>query len=168
VLAQVGHVPHLMAKVEPGGAVDRALQAAPRLSDHITNSLTPGPNGGVMLAVDISRIGRVAAKIAYGLYCLRYGPGKPREAFALASLSGPGEEPPPYIAAAMFKWPGIQRKRWTVVQRSVFHFLFAKGWMVSDPPLYCLMNFHETMLAAVSCPPPVGASQDDRLRSKPW
>lgn len=38
VLAQVGHRPHLMAKVEEGGAVDRALSAAPGLDEIITKS----------------------------------------------------------------------------------------------------------------------------------
>lgn len=162
-LAQVGHVPHLMAKVEPGGVVDRTLQAAPRLDDQIINALTPGEDGRIWFAMDIARIGRVATKIAYGLYCLRYGLGAPLEAFAPRWLSGPEEEPP-----AMWNWPGIRRKRWTVVQKGAFRFLFAKGRMVSDPPLYCFMNFHHTILAAVSCPAPVGRRKNDRLRARPW
>jgi hypothetical protein len=167
-LAQVGHVPHLMAKLEPGGTVDRALQAAPLLDDHITSSLTPGEDGRVWFTVDLSRIGRVVTKIAYGLYCLRYGPGAPFEAFAPIWLSGPGQEPPQFVVAAMWNWPGIRRKRWTVVQKDVFSFLFAKGWMASDPPLYCLMNFHHTILAAVACPPSVGKRKSERLRSRSW
>jgi len=167
-LAQVGHVPHLMAKVEPGGVVDRALQAAPRLDDHIVNALTPGEDGRVWFAADLARIGRVATKIAYGLYCLRYGPGAPLEAFATRWISGPEEELPQPIVAAMWNWPGIRRKRWTVVQKGVFSFLFAKGWMVTDPKLYCIINFHDTILAAVTCPAPVGRRRKDRLRARPW
>lgn len=60
VLAQIGHVPHLMAKLEPGGTADRALQGAPRLDNHFTSCLVPGPDGGVQLTVDLARIGRIA------------------------------------------------------------------------------------------------------------
>jgi hypothetical protein len=67
----------------------------------------------VLFTVDLARIGRIATKIAHGLYCLRYGPGAPREAFAPVWLSGPGDEPPQFIVAAMWNWPGIRRKRWT-------------------------------------------------------
>jgi len=41
VLAQVGHRPHLMAKVEEGGAVDRALSAAPGLDESSRSPCRP-------------------------------------------------------------------------------------------------------------------------------
>lgn len=169
VLAHVGHQPHLTEKVEPGGVVDRALSTAPGFDQHIENSLSPGEDGRIWLQVDLGRIDRIATKVAYGLYCLQYGMGPPLKEFSTCWLSGPEQEiPMPFIAAQHF-WPGIRRKRWVTVQAGVFRFLFARGWMTTDPPLYCFLDFHQTILAAVSCPSAVRRRQPyKRLAAKPW
>ncbi|MCA3632245.1 MAG: hypothetical protein INF16_05590 [Methylobacterium sp.] len=168
VLAQVGHVPHLMAKVEAGGVVDRALSASPGLDAVVTHALHVAQDGRVCLAPDFDRLSRVVTKIAYGLYCLKYGASRSQEQFSLHWLAGSGQKLPQHLVAALYVWPGIRRKRRSVVQKGVFSFLFARGWMVGDPPLYCLMDFHETILAAVSCPAPIGQKADKRLRAKAW
>ncbi|GEM_PF-1800434 len=168
VLAQVGHHPHLMAKVEEGGAVDRALSAAPGLDEIITKSLSPGDDGRVWFQPDIDRISRITTKVAFGLYCLRYGRGASLQDFSTHWIAGPEQEVPQHLVAAQWIWPGLRRKRWTTVQKGAFGFLFAKGWMVGDPPLYCMLDFHETIFAAVSCPSAVGRKSNQRLRSRPW
>lgn len=168
VLAQVGHHPHLMEKVEPGGSIDRTLAASPGLDETVTNALKVAEDGRVWFQPDISRITRVIAKLAYGLFCLKYGHGAALKDFSVHWLAGPGEEIPQHLVAAHWVWPGIRRKRRTLVQKGVFSFLFAQSWMAGDPPLYCMMDFHETIFAAVSCPAPVGRRADKRLRSKPW
>jgi hypothetical protein len=168
VLAQVGHVPHLMAKVDEGGVVDRALAASPGLDAVVARALQVAQDGRVWLAPDFDRLSRIVTKIAYGLYCLKYGAARSREQFSLHWLAGPGQELPQHLVAAHFVWPGIRRKRRSVVQKGVFSFLFARGWMVGDPPLYCLMDFHDTIFAAVSCPAPAGQKADKRLRAKAW
>ena len=168
VLAHVGDRPHLSAKLEEGGSVDRALEYAPKLDDKIIASLNTTADGRIFFEPDIARIGRIAAKVAFGLFCLQYGPGTKLGDFSTSWVSGPGHELPQHLIAAQWNWPGIRRKRWTHVQKNIFSYLFAKGWMVNDPPLYCLINFHETVVAAVSCPAGIGRPKQRRLRAKPW
>lgn len=167
-LAQVGIAPHLTAKVLSGGSVDRALSTSPALDDRIIGSLSVADDGRVWFAPEKHRIARVAGKIAFGLYCLRYGLGHAMRSFETVGLYGPGDEVPEQIIAAQHIWPGARRKRWTVVQQGVFSFVFAKGWMATDPPLFCMINFHETLFAVVACPAPIGRGAKRRLRDKPW
>jgi hypothetical protein len=168
VLALIGHRPNLMAKLDENGVIDRTLMASAGLDAMIINSLTPDEDGRVSFKVDLDRIAIVTNKIAYGLFCLKYGLGTSSRLFSTLWISGPGQEIPPNFIAAQWIRPGLRRKRWTVVQSSSFSFLFAKGWMTGDPPLYCMMNFHDTIFVAVGCPPPVGRKSGKRLRSKPW
>lgn len=167
ILAQIGERPHLMAKLEPGGKVDRALSKSPGLDETITKALSV-VGERVYLTPDFKRIDPILRKIAYGLYVLRYGRGAKFDGFSVCSISGPGEEIPGHLVAAQWNWPGQRRKRWTVVQEGVFSFMFARGWMVHEPSLYCLLDMHETIFSAVSCPPPSGRRSTARLRSKPW
>jgi hypothetical protein len=168
ILAQVGHHPHLMAKIEEGGVVDRALSAAPGLDETITKSLVAGDDGRVWFRPSLDRVGRITTKLAFGLFCLKYGRGAAIRDFSTDWISGPEQEIPQRLVAAQWIWPGLQRKRWTTVQKGSFSFLFAKGWMADDPPLYCLLDLHGTIFAAVRCPAPIGRPRDRRLRSKPW
>lgn len=167
-LAHVSSNPQLVAALESGGILDRALAAAPHLDDRITSALMPDGEGRVWFSPEVDRIRRIAKKIAFGLYCLRYGIGRRLTDFDGNDLFGPGETFPQHLIAAQWIWPGLRRKRWTTVQAGMFSFLFAKGWMGDDPPLYCFINFADTMIAVVSCPPPVGRPRAMRLRSKPW
>jgi hypothetical protein len=168
VLANVGDRPHLMEKLEPGGKVDRALEAAPGLDQIITNALNLDKDGRIWLQPDFERISRITTKLAYGLYCLTYGRGASHSDFSTLHHFGPGAELPQQLIAAQYIWPGIRRKRWITVQSGVFNYLFSKGWFGGDPPLYCFMDFHHTSLAVVACPPPIGRKVEKRLRSKPW
>ena len=154
VLAKVGHVPQLMAKVEEGGVVDRALQRAPALDQRIVDSLEVRSDGRVWLMPERERILRVVQKIAYGLFICRYGVRASIGAFSALAVYGPEEEIPQPIVAATHYRPGIRRKPWISVQNGVFSYLFAKGWFLQDPPLYCLVDLHRTLLCVVACPDP--------------
>ena len=154
VIAQIGHEPQLTAKVEERGVVDRALERAPLLEQRILDSLEVGPDGRVWLVPERERILRVLRKIAYGLFVSRYGKRARIGAFSALAVYGRGEQIPQSIAAACHYWPGTRRKRWTIVQKGVFSYLFAKGWLSHDPSLYCLVDLHSTLLGVVACPDP--------------
>lgn len=157
-----------MAKIEPGGSVDRALSGSPGFDESIARALQVAEDGRIWFQPDLGRISKVTTKLAYGLFCLKYGRGTALRDFSTYWIAGPGQEMPQKVVAAHWVWPGIRRKRWTTVQTGVFSFLFAKGWLAGDPPLYCLLDFHQTIFAAVCCPAPIGRKADKRLRSKPW
>jgi len=167
VLAHVGHAPHLTAKVEDGGKFDRALKSSPSLDDRIIRSLSVADDGRGQFQPEMERITKVVEKVAFGLHALRYGRGASRSDFSCIAIAGPGEELPPPLIPALWIWPGIRRKPWTKVQQRVFRFLFAKGWLAGDAPLYCFIDLHDTLVAVVSCPPPV-ARRKGRLPSAPW
>lgn len=167
LLAHVGGAEHLTSKLVAGGKVDRAFEASPALEDRLIRSLSVSSEGRVLVTPDLSRVARIVEKISFGLFALKYGPGASRDRFTCRALCGPGEDLPPPLFPALWVWPGLRRKRWTVVQQGVFSFLFAKGWMAGDAPLYCFMNLHDTLLAAVDCPPPVVRNRW-RLSSRPW
>lgn len=154
VIAKIGHVPQLMAKVEKGGIVDRALGRAPGLDQRIIESLEVRSDGRVWLMPERERILRIVQKIAYGLFTCRYGMRASFGAFSALAVYGPEEEIPQPVVAASHYWPGIRRKRWISVQKDVFSYLFAKGWLLHDPPLYCLVDLHRTLLGVVACPDP--------------
>lgn len=168
IVAHLTENPRVMATLDPGGAVDRALAAAPLLDDRIIASLFVEDDGRAALAPEIGRMGRIAEKVAHGLHVLRYGTGPQLRDFTIWRILGPGDELPPNLAATQWNWPGIRRKRWTTVQRGIFSFIFARGWMVEDPPLYCLINLADTLLMAIACPAPIGKPEYKRVRSKPW
>lgn len=154
VLAQIGTTPYLAAKAGEGGSVDRALMASPGLDERIIRSLSVDA-GEVYFAPEFARVANVAEKIAWGLHALRYGPGSTRFAFKCIVVADASEHPPPALLSVLYVWPGNRTKRWTTVQDGVFSFLLAKSWMAGVAPLYCVMNLYETLLVAVSCPPPV-------------
>lgn len=148
--------------------MDRALSASSLLDDRIAASLSPGSDGQVWFEPELARLARIVLKVGYGLYCLKYGLGANMNAFNVKAIIGPGQSVPPNMEAAQWVWPGIRRKRWVKVQDGVFHFLFAKGWLADDPPLWCLMNLYDTLLVGVACPAPIGRAPGKRLRSKAW
>lgn len=167
ILAHLTEHPGLRAGLEVGGAIDRALSSAPLLDDRIGDSLSTDDRG-VFLTPEMSRIERIVEKVVYGLHSLKYGTGPTLRDFRVLRIFGPGDELPQPIVAAMWKWPGLRRKRWTTVQMSVFSFPFSRGWMTTDAPLYCFIDLADTFLAVVACPPASGKPVAKRLRSKPW
>ena len=154
VIAQIGNEPQLMAKVEKGGVVDRTLERAPGLDQRIVDTLEVGSDGRVWLKPERERILRIVQKIAYGLFVCRYGKRCSLDAFSVLAAYGPEEKIPQSIAAACHYRPRMRQKRWTSVQKGVFSYLFAKGWLSHDPPLYCLVDLYRTLLGVVACPDP--------------
>jgi hypothetical protein len=168
ILAHVGQHPLLEAKIENEGKIDRALADSEGLDQAIINSLQITEDGRVQILPDMDRIGRIATKIAFGLYCLEYGHTRSLRDFSINWISTPDQDIPQHIVAAHSVWPGNRLKRRIAVQPGIFSFLFAKGSTSGEPPLYCFLEFYSTILIAVSCPAPVGARTDNRLHSKPW
>ncbi len=167
LLAHLGVSKRLEARVEPGGKVNRALEASPALEERLIRSMFVSPDGCVMIAPDLERVANLASKIACGLYALKYGRGATRERFSCAAVAGPDGHLPPHLWPALWTWPGMSRKCWTVVQPGVFSFIFAKGWFAGDAPLYCFMNLHDTILVVVACPP-ASARGKAKLPSPAW
>ena len=153
-LAQVGFCPTLMSKVDAGGVVYRALEKSAALDDMIFRSLTAGENGTVIFHPELDRMTNVVQKIACGLFFHRYSRRPNLNSFYPIGIFHRSESVPQPLVAAMHYWPGIRRKKWQIVQANVFSYLFAKGWMGTDPPLICFVEFHNTLLAVVGCPDP--------------
>jgi len=156
VLAQIGVTPNLSEKIEEGGTIDRALRRSPALEKRIFQGLSVAEDGRVMFAPDINRIANVASKVACGLHWHRYGKAYGIDKFRTLEILGPGDEPSSSLISSTHFWPGFRSKKWNVLQNGVFSYLFAKGWMAGDPPLYCVMNFSDTITCAVGCPPKSG------------
>ena len=154
VLAHISFEPHLMEKVDEGGSVDRALARAPALDERIAQSLEVAGDGRVLFKPETERILSIAEKIAIGLYICRYGRQVNLDMFSAVAILGPSDPIPQSIAAASHYWPGIRRKRWLTVQKGVFSYLFARGSLAYDPPLYCLIELYRTLLGVVACPDP--------------
>ena len=153
-LAQVGFCPRLMSKVDEGGDVARALNRSAALDDRITRSLVVEEGGIVSFHPELERMAKIVRKIVFGLYIRRYPRRTNLESFYPIGIYHQSDPIPQPLVAAMHYWPGIRRKKWEVVQTEVFSYLFAKGWVGSDSPLYCFVEFHNTLLAVVGCPDP--------------
>ena len=168
ILGLLGRNPKLAAENDQGGYIDRILSAKPFFEDRIIASLKEDDNGSIHIEPEQGRLDRIAEKTACGLYALRYGVGRKIADFRAQILQPIEADVPNRIIAAMHYWPGIKSKRWTVVQKDSFAFLFANGWMTCDPHLWCFINFHDTFFSAISCPAGVGRPKTYRLKAKPW
>lgn len=160
--------PNLMNENEQGGYIDRILTRSPALDDRIVSSLSLDENGRVFIAPELDRMRRVCAKLACGLFALRYGAGRFLDTFNVSLVQHGSNELPQEMIAAMHFVPGHRAKRWTTVQCGIFSFLFAKGWLVSDPPIWCFLDLNQTIFAAIRCPSPPRGQSRVQLVSKPW
>jgi hypothetical protein len=168
VLSLVGFTPELQQESKAEGYMDRLLAAKPFLDDRITASLRPDDAGPVYLRPEVKRLASIATKMACGLYALRYGVGRQLSDFSAGLIQHAHMPLPPAIHSAMLYWPGIKRKRWTTVQPGTFEFLFANSWLNEGPPAWCLLNLHDTIIAAVGCPPLAKGRKEHRLKARPW
>lgn len=153
VVASCGLTPTLAAKVEEGGVVDRMLSRSPRMDNRITNALDVDENGRVHLKVEERRIARVVQKIGFGLYLRRYQTSRNARVsdFRVWPLAHAGSSQNPMVVMA--HTARLHPRRWITLQRSVFEYMFARNWVWTDfGKLVCIMKFHETVWAAVSCP----------------
>jgi hypothetical protein len=167
-LAVVSFEPDLINENEEGGYIDRILSKKPFLDDRITNSLNPEDDGRVSFSPELDRLHRIFAKIACGLYALRYGVGHTVEEFLPAFVQHSKSEIPESVRASMFYWPGVRQKKWITIQVGVFEFLFAESWFAAGPPAWCFLNLHNTLFAAVQCPALIGKPRKFRLKAASW
>lgn len=153
VLSTSGLTPTLAAKVEEGGVVDRMLSRSPGLNDRITDALDVDENGRVYLNVEENRIARIVQKIAFGLYLHRYRRSRiPRVSqFRVWPSAHAGNLQNHVVVMAHTE--RLRSRTWIRLQRSVFEYMFARNWVWTDfGKLVCIMKFHETIWAVVSCP----------------
>lgn len=160
--------PQIMAENHQGQYIDRMLNRSRRLEDRINASLSIAKNGRVYISPEMIRINRVCAKLACGLFALRYGAGRLLPSFDVAHSQHSIMDLPQAIVSALYYWPGVRAKTWTIIQQKSFKLLFARGWRVGDPPLWCFLELHETVFAAVRCPSPPRGRRRIELEHPPW
>lgn len=171
-LAQVGFTPTLMSLVGKEGRVYRALERNARLDDRIVQSLNAGKDNRVYFSPEPGRVGRVASKVALGLYVHRH------KRFPRLDQFGPVEvhhhlesgltEGVHFISTGAGKVPTatvnsrFEFKPWTIIQPDVFAYIFVRSWFRYglSGKLTCLMVFYGTLLAAVGCPWPTGGRRN--------
>lgn len=135
----------------------------------IESALGVDRDGRVFLVPDEDRLGRIARKVAIGLYASRYRRANvPADSFRarlfhnLAQLY-PG--PPDEILLVAHNERFVP-KRWQIVQASVFAYVFVRvGWKPTR--LHCLLNFYDTVWAEIECPWPAGRLDRSKVGTKP-
>ncbi len=158
----------LMQENLQGEYLDRMLTHSPQLDDRITSSLSVDENGQVYVKPELERMHRVCRKVACGLFALRYGAGRSLDSFDVEIVQHGLTDLAQELVAAMHYSPGLRAKRWTTVQLGAFSFLFAKGWFVSDPSIWCFVDFYQTIFAAIRCPSPPRSRLRIQLANRPW
>jgi hypothetical protein len=121
-LALIGHgspAEAIARKLEPGGALDRALDLSPALEERLLNALEVDEETGLpFIQPETDRVERIVRKIALGLFALRYGRIPSQESMRPVNLY-PYEphdgRPLAYFTATFTE--SFRPKRWTTVQR---------------------------------------------------
>ena len=168
ILGMSSFDPQLMDENVDGGYIDRILTRSPLLDERVTSSLSVDEDGRVYMKPELERMERVCKKLACGIFALRYGAGRLLSSFEVKLVQHGSSDPPQELIAAMHYAPGLRAKRWTTVQRGSFSFLLAKGWLVSDPPIWCFLDLYQTVFAAIRCPSPPKGRSKIQLESRPW
>lgn len=153
VIASSGFVRSLTAKVRENGVVDRMLSRKPHLDDLITDALHLDEGGRVFLRVQEKRVARVVQKVAFGMYLHRYRPSRIPQLSEFRVWPVAHAENSINAINVMTHNERFRSRRWIAFQRGVFDYMFARNWIWADfGKLVCIMKFHETVWAAVSCP----------------
>lgn len=158
IISHVSLAKSLTQRIAPGGSVDRAFDYDQSLEDELLGALQVDERtGAVTLTPDLDRVGRVVAKIARGLCAIRFGRVPRLSQIGRASLY-------PYDIFDLRSTQDfisiyserLQAKRWTVVQPSVFSYIFVRSRRHLNR-LQCVMNLHESLWAVVDLPDPKAA-----------
>lgn len=156
LIAQTSPAPYLNAKLEEGGTLYRAFVHSPKFEQRFLNSLIVDEATGLPylnLELDeLRRVSRVVAKIALGLFNLKYGWTPKPESVRQANLYPYGfqdDRPTPYFIATFTE--RFQKKHWQTIQPSVFSYIFMRDPKHSGTIL-CIMRFHETFWGVVHLP----------------
>ncbi len=155
LLGQIGASRTISAKVDTEGVIDRTLKRAPLLDERILRALeVDGESGRVLIRPETERVRRIIAKIARGLFVLRYGRVPaissvgPVDAFP---SSVDNQRPLPYVVAVFNE--RFRAKRWQHVQRDVFSYIFVRD-PGSNSRVWCIMDFHDTLWGVTHLPNP--------------
>jgi hypothetical protein len=161
VLAQIATAPHLQAKIEPGGTLDRAFTHSPHFEERIVAALKPD-GGRIRIFPELDRIHSVLRKITAGLYYHRYGAILPMERTdCLGAFPFNIEDLRPIHLIIATYTERFAPKRWSHVQRGIFSYI-----MVQSPGdtchLLCIMDFAQTMWGVTSVPRPPRKSKRNK------
>ena len=153
VLASTSTKPLLEVKVTEGGVVDRAFEMSQNWDASVIHALRVDAEDRVLLATQEGRLARVIAKIAAGLYFLRYGQIvnlhrlEPVRAFPC----GPPEDQRPWQLLACMVGGDFRFKRWSLVQENVFSSIVVRD---SEWKMWCVMNFYDALWGVTCFPQP--------------
>ena len=154
LLGQIATSSKLAQKIEPGGVLDRALTRAPALDERVVSALEVDDDGRVVIRPEHDRVQRVIAKVAHGLYVLRYR-RNPRlrdvEPIAAYPYNLKDQRPPDIILGTYSE--RFRPKRWIHVQPRIFSYVFVRR-PGRKHQLCCIMDFHETLWGVACLPPP--------------
>lgn len=165
LLGQIGTSPTLTAKVQPGGAIDRALSRRPAIDERIIQSMETSEDGRIMLHPETERINRVIRKIALGIFVQhyrRYPKWEAVSSVAAFPYNIEDQRPLPFFIATFTE--RFRAKPWRHVQHGVFSYIIVRDPKDSSK-LWCIMDFHQTLWGVAHLPNPrsVSARQSRQL-----
>ena len=154
LLAHTGTAQVLQDKVATGGVVDRALLRSRKLASRIEGASRVLDNGLPAIAPEPQPIHRVVRKIAHGLFVGRYGrnPG-PKSFRSLGIYPYSIEDQRPALVFAATYSERFRPKRWQVIQKNVFAYIFVRHPRRAES-LLCVMDFHGGAWGIAECPTP--------------
>jgi hypothetical protein len=165
-LANIISHPAIDAGISENGRFDRALMNSEALDQRLINSLRVEQDGNVSIEPELTRISAVVCKIAFGLYCLRYGASRPISDFRTCWISATDHVIPLSLKSVLSTGKQVRQKRWQVVQESVFEYLFVRDSIRTTGKGLCFILFFESFLAVVECPALTGNAAE-RKGSRP-
>jgi hypothetical protein len=153
LLAQIGTSSSLQAKVESGGVVDRAFVRSPSFEQRFIDRLEVDENGRVFIQPETERLEKVLIKIVCGLFWLHY------KRLARPTILGPIgfwpyniDDARPVEAFLPTFTERFVSKRWKVIQKGVFEYMFAK---LLGGQICCIINWHQTLWITCIVPHPL-------------
>ena len=164
LLAQIGTSRALGNKVDAGGAVDRAFERSPAFEQRFIDRLSVDESGRVLIEPEVERVELVLRKVVAGLYRLRYG-----RTASMESLGPVGfwpynlDDQVPVQALLEAYTERFKPKRWAVVQRGVFEYMFVRR---TDGRLSCVVRWHETLWVTCIVPWPRGRRADNETNGQ--
>lgn len=155
LIAYASSSPHLAAKLEPGGTIDRAFTRSPKLEMRYLEAMgVDEETGKPYINAQLPRVETVVKKIAIGLFAIRYGWSPPQEDVRSAQLFPYGlqDDRPAKYFISMFT-DGFQSKRWKwkSVQSGVFSYIFVRN--PNHPAsILCIFDCHKSFWGVAHLP----------------
>lgn len=140
LIAQVSQSPHIQAKLDSGGTLDRAFTRSPALEQRFLDAIRIDENTGQpFIEPELPRVARIVKKIALGLFELKYNWSPPSESVHYAHLfpyEAQDARPFPYFIATFTE--RFNPKRWKTVQSGVF-FIYHLSANLRTHPQFCAL-----------------------------